>query len=128
MIEHPLTKVVRLVGIAALFVAGSTLGAAAFTETNIQPPASQAAPEKAAPNLNLEQSGDGVGLNLSTPDNNGTGETELNIPGVGTIGKLPKLDFGLELLYGNGGDENPNPDNNNRQDDVLIQGKIRHRF
>ena len=41
-------------------------------------------------------------LDLSVPDaaaGKGTG-TEVRIPGVGTLGVLPKLDFGLELLYG----------------------------
>jgi hypothetical protein len=52
----------------------------------------------------------------------------LKIPGVGTIGKIPKLDFGLELLYGNGAQETPGAEVDSRQDDVLIQGKIRHRF
>src|SRR5262245_7179085 len=39
------------------------------------------------------------GLNL-TPDFPLTPGTEIRIPGLGKVGVLPKLDFGLELLYG----------------------------
>ena len=101
--------------------------ASAFTETKIQPPAGQAAPEAPAANLNVETNDGSTGLMLRTPGD-GTGETELKIPGVGTIGKIPKVDFGLELLYGNGAEETPGAEVDNRQDDVLIKGKIRHRF
>lgn len=63
--------------------------------------------------------------------------TELKIPGLGTIGVLPKLDFGLELLYGS---SNPNPpaaELHQEQgagkdalgdNDVLIRGTLKHRF
>src|SRR5690606_13211712 len=42
------------------------------------------------------------GLDLTPPpqaDNANTG-TEVRIPGLGRLGVLPKMDFGLELLYG----------------------------
>ena len=44
----------------------------------------------------------GKGLSLKVPElsiGQGTG-TEVRIPGFGKVGVLPKLDFGLELLYG----------------------------
>ena len=43
------------------------------------------------------------GVELTTPAQTGNGEkTGLGIvfPGLGSFGALPKLDFGLELLYG----------------------------
>lgn len=127
MIKHLLKTSVQVFAVAFATMAFSAMHAAAFTETKIQPPAGQAAPEAPAANLNIEQEDGSTGLMLTTPDN-GSGETELNIPGVGTIGKIPKLDFGLELLYGNNAEETPGAEVDNRQDDVLIKGKIRHRF
>ena len=36
--------------------------------------------------------------------------SEIRIPGLGKIGVLPKLDFGLELLYGANGDPRSRPE------------------
>lgn len=127
MRKHPLKNIVKQLGLAAMIAILPAVGAHAFTETKIPPQASSPAPQ-VAPNLNLDQPKGSSGLDLSTPGDGNSDGTELNIPGVGTIGKLPKLDFGLELLYGSGGEENPAPEVNNGQDDVLIKGKIRHRF
>ncbi|MGF1622247.1 MAG: hypothetical protein ACFCUR_16735 [Rhodomicrobiaceae bacterium] len=99
----------------------------AFTETKVPPPMAQPAPEAEAPALQLEKPQDGPGLSLTTPDD-GSGGTELKIPGVGSIGKLPKLDFGLELLYGGDSEQGTNSAGSGQNDDVLIKGKIRHRF
>jgi hypothetical protein len=70
----------------------------------------------------------GKGLSLKTPElslGQGTG-TEVRIPGFGKVGVLPKLDFGLELLYGateaKGLPDKPEPS------DVQIRGTIKHRF
>ncbi len=70
----------------------------------------------------------GKGLSLKTPElslGQGTG-TEVRIPGFGKVGVLPKLDFGLELLYGateaKGMPDKPEPS------DVQIRGTIKHRF
>ena len=78
-------------------ILGATLGlisqaALAFQETGAKGEAA------ADPILKVE---DGKGINLSLPDRpaRSTGP-EIKIPGLGTIGALPKLDFGLELLYG----------------------------
>jgi hypothetical protein len=73
----------------------------------------------------------GKGLNLAVPGlslgkSNGT---EVKIPGIGTVGVLPKLDFGLELLYGaNGNEAKVMPDDKNESNDVQIRGTIKHRF
>lgn len=109
-------------------MAASSLGAHAFTETNV-PPATQGAAQVAPGSpLELKKLDDGSGLALSSPADAKNGETELNIPGIGSVGSLPKLDFGLELLYGAGGGpatEKPQDDQNG---DVLIKGTIKHRF
>jgi hypothetical protein len=73
----------------------------------------------------------GKGLNLAVPGlslgkSNGT---EVKIPGIGTVGVLPKLDFGLELLYGaNGNEAKIAPEDKNDANDVQIRGTIKHRF
>jgi hypothetical protein len=56
--------------------------------------------------------------------------TEIRIPGLGKLGVLPKMDFGLELLYGAAEQKpagvpegTPNPD-----EDLAIHGTVKHRF
>jgi hypothetical protein len=69
-------------------------------------------------------------LNLKMPEmsiGQGTG-TEVKIPGFGTVGVLPKLDFGLELLYGATDARGVRPDDKSEPSDVQIRGTIKHRF
>jgi len=63
--------------------------------------------------------------------------TEVAIPGIGVVGTLPKLDFGLELLYGpkSGGAAElaaPPPlqfdQRSLEKDDVQIKGTFTHKF
>jgi hypothetical protein len=57
--------------------------------------------------------------------------TPVRIPGLGTLGVIPKMDFGLELLYGVADASSPvkRPDPKNSDgDDVLIRGAIKHKF
>jgi hypothetical protein len=68
-------------------------------------------------------------LNLNIPDlsiGKGTG-TEVRIPGMGSIGVLPKLDLGLELLYG-ANESSGRPDDRSQPSDVQIRATIKHRF
>ncbi len=62
----------------------------------------------------------------STPES--SSGTKLSIPGLGTVGVLPKMDFGLELLYG--GDKAPQQqvEPEGDTDDLRIRGSIKHRF
>ncbi len=63
---------------------------------------------------------------------------EVTIPGIGSVGKLPKLDFGLELLYGgkNASESmqvNPQNFEERSEDlqgkpDMQIKGTLRHKF
>ncbi|MFN0219183.1 MAG: hypothetical protein ACKVP4_10250 [Hyphomicrobium sp.] len=57
--------------------------------------------------------------------------TEIRIPGLGKLGTLPKMDFGLELLYGAADDkpvDQPPPAVENTPDDLTIRGSVKHRF
>lgn len=56
--------------------------------------------------------------------------TEVRIPGLGKLGVLPKMDFGLELLYGAAG-ESRAPEarpETGEDDDLRIRGTVKHRF
>jgi hypothetical protein len=115
-------------------VAAALLGlmgqaAFAFEETTI---GAGGAKEPAAPVLELptdlpKAPADATkGLNI-TPELQLTPGTEVRIPGLGTVGVLPKLDFGLELLYGAGEQKGPFQDKTS-PDDVQLRGTIKHRF
>lgn len=55
--------------------------------------------------------------------------TEIRIPGLGKLGTLPKMDFGLELLYGAAegkpSQQAPDIDDNS---DLTIRGSVKHKF
>lgn len=59
--------------------------------------------------------------------------TEVSIPGLGKLGTLPKMDFGLELLYG-ANDSKPvepqpaNPAAAPEPEDLTIRGTMKHNF
>jgi hypothetical protein len=129
MARHLLKTASAALGLVAMFTAASVSGAYAFTETPVPPPSAKPGQksESVVPQLQKPEDG-GAGLELTTPGSAKSGGTELTIPGVGTIGNLPKLNFGLELLYG--GNNGSSPDNpvTQQNDDVLIKGTIKHRF
>ena len=61
------------------------------------------------------------------------GGTEIRIPGLGKLGTLPKMDFGLELLYGAADgkpaqDNTIDPQDHDDQQDLMIHGTVKHRF
>jgi len=91
--------------------AGAGAPPAAVTET--EPPKSPADPAKP--------------LNFKVPEVSIGKGTEIRIPGIGTVGVLPKLDFGLELLYG-ANDPKGLPQDRADPGDVQIRGTIKHRF
>jgi hypothetical protein len=102
--------------------------ALAFQETTTgtaqgTPPAAAAAPDAEPPKATVEP---GKGLNFKVPEVSIGSGTQIHIPGLGTVGVLPKLDFGLELLYGASDPKGMPPDRN--EDDVQIRGTIKHRF
>ena len=55
----------------------------------------------------------------------------IKVPGFGRIGELPKLDFGLDLLYGASPEEREQKrriDPNNKDDDLTVKGSIKYRY
>lgn len=122
--------------IGALALGLMALPVAAFQEQTVgggnkANPAPAAAPQ--APVLELpkqpQQLDPSKKLQLSVPEVSIGGKTgtEVKIPGLGTVGVLPKLDFGLELLYG-ATENKAIPDSKNDPSDVQIRGTIKHRF
>ena len=109
----------KTIGIAVLLAAAST-AAYAFQEQQA-PAATQAEPNQAAPAAAAVP----LTPNVEAPAKG----TPVRIPGLGTLGVIPKMDFGLELLYGaaetNKRADPTKPDNN---DDVLVGGRIKHKF
>ena len=68
------------------------------------------------------------GLDFSAPpavDSSSTG-TEVRIPGLGRLGVLPKMDFGLELLYG--ANEVKKREQEIPGEDLTIRGTVKHNF
>ncbi len=101
----------------------------AFQEQNqgSVPPAEAASPAPAA-----APETDGKNLELSTPggtEAQSSGGTEVRIPGLGKLGVLPKMDFGLELLYGANEQPKPaEPEGEGPADDLTIRGSMKHNF
>lgn len=55
--------------------------------------------------------------------------TEVRIPGLGKLGNLPKMDFGLELLYGAADQKQPEAQQRDEpRDDLTIRGTVKHKF
>jgi hypothetical protein len=105
------------------------LPAAAFQEGTVGGNGEK--PGASAPALEAPKGGGdvGKGLDLNVPNmsiGKGTG-TEVRIPGFGKVGVLPKLDFGLELLYG-ATENRSRLDEKSEPSDVQIRGTIKHRF
>jgi len=102
--------------------------ALAFQETTIGGEGSKA-PAAAVLELPKAPVGTSKDLNLAAPGLHlgQTPGTEVRIPGLGTVGVLPKLDFGLELLYGANEQKGLLQDKTN-PDDVQLRGTIKHRF
>lgn len=86
-------------------------------------PAAPAAKEEAAP---AQQ------LNVPAPAAKPEG-TVVTIPGLGQLGVLPKMDFGLELLYGANGKSKPEAEPNGQpqlpaDDELTIRGSVKKTF
>lgn len=119
-----MTRPMRLIALLAA-VGAFAQPLLAFQEGGPQQPATEAPAAEAPKSAPVP----GKGLNLKMPEvsiGQGTG-TEVRIPGFGKVGVLPKLDFGLELLYG-ATDTRGRPDDKSEPSDVQIRGTIKHRF
>jgi hypothetical protein len=101
-------------------IVGSVLGmishaALAFQETN---DGGKSAADK-----------DAVGQRLNTPLPQPKSDGQpIKVPGLGTIGVLPKLDFGLELLYGASGSAPTGPMDDKAESGAQIRGTLKYRF
>jgi hypothetical protein len=125
MARH-LSHLIAASGLAVMVALGSGGDACAFTETVVPPPSEQPRQQQ-NPSAKLHAPSSGNGLELTTPSDASGGGTEIKIPGLGSVGILPKLDFGLELLYGgNGNADGGRPSED--KDDVQVKGSITHRF
>lgn len=114
------------------------LPAMAFQETTVggsqsEAPAAAAAPIPAAPppGYDLSSKPDvSKGLQIQVPGVSFGSRpgTEIKIPGLGTVGTVPRFDFGLELLYGAAEPKNVVPESKPEAGDVQIRGTLKHRF
>lgn len=117
-------RFVVALALAAALAAGH--GAFAFQEQkgSTPPPAAEAAPApaEAAP------ADSKAGLSDETTAKPEAG-TEIRIPGLGKLGVLPKMDFGLELLYGAAENQPAGPPEAAKpEDDLMVRGSVKHRF
>jgi len=135
--RHTKLKEAALAFSIALSLAQQVSGAMAFSTETVTPPQNntQSAPltpfgqQLAVPGKTPEQT-PADPLALSGKDSG----TEVTIPGIGTVGKLPKLDFGLELLYGAKGSSDSlqfdqhSLDQHSPENDMQIKGTLSHKF
>ena len=114
-----------IAGLALGLAVAATSGAYAFQEqkAGAAPPAEAQpqAPAQAAPEKGLD-------LSDETQAKEEAGK-EIRIPGLGKLGVLPKMDFGLELLYGAADQKQQAPEAApSPEDDLMIRGTVKHRF
>ncbi len=75
--------------------------------------------------------GAGAAVQSAAPSARSETGTEIRIPGLGKLGTLPKMDFGLELLYGATETDKPQePSKIEGGDpaDLTIRGEVKHRW
>ena len=124
-------EAVRACSIALSLVLPVT-GAMAFSTEPVAPaqPGSQAAPlSPFGQQLSLPGQPGQRNLADPLPLNGKTGGMELTIPGIGSVGTLPKLDLGVELLYGSKSvPDTPQLDQPRPDGDMQIKGTLSHKF
>ncbi|MCL4766310.1 MAG: hypothetical protein KJZ80_08765 [Hyphomicrobiaceae bacterium] len=116
-------KRVRAWVVGAVLVVASSAAMAFDVQQGARAPS---APETKAAPLKPDSSL-GADLSLSEDSKAPTG-TEVRIPGLGRLGVLPKMDFGLELLYGATDPKQPDAQPENPADGVVVRGTVKHRF
>jgi hypothetical protein len=85
--------------------------------------AKSAPAEKVAPGFGLQDQ--------SAPGGAKKSKSGFELPGIGNLGVLPKLDFGLELLYGEAPPTARREEfegRNTDPEDLTIRGTFKHRF
>lgn len=119
--------------VIALCFAVSVTSAKAFQETTIGggAPATPEATQGAAAPANAAANAD---LSLMTPEQKKAADAKtdsggFSIPGFGRLGLLPKMNFGLELLYGQGEErEAVTKPQEAPLDEFTIRGSVKHNF
>lgn len=119
----------------AFAILALSFGAAqAFQETTLGGAPSPSAEKKAAVPSGAAAPAAPSGLSILTPQQEKAAKGEdkggFRIPGLGDLGVLPKMNFGLELLYGQGdGREAVVPKPQDAPiDDLMIRGSVKHNF
>ena len=114
----------------ALSLTQQITAAAAFSTEPISPPSASMQANPPSQFIQPGISGQMPQFDLSDPMTAGkTKGTDVTIPGLGTLGTLPKLDFGLELLYGpKSGSEALQLDQHAPESDMQIKGTFTHKF
>ena len=120
---------VLIAGVIALWAVGSGTAYAfeqkKMPESTAAPAPMTVAPQPAAPvdrTLSLDKL-----ANESKPENKGR---SLKLPGIGSL-SIPKLNFGLDLMYGNsesGESDLGFSSELDGEEDVRIMGKVKRRF
>lgn len=107
----------------ALVLASSA--AVAFQEQQMGP-----APTEAGPSAAPAETGSAAVSPSDVQMPSAPAGTEIRIPGLGKLGVIPKMDFGLELLYGASDVGKRKIDEGTEKDEpqVMIRGSIKHRF
>jgi hypothetical protein len=130
LLVFALGAAVSVVALPAWAFQESTVGGGNAAPASPTPPPAAVLPAVPPSAISPKQSIDpGKGLSLTIPEvslGKGSG-TEVRIPGLGTIGVLPKLDFGLELLYG-ANEGKGVPEDRTEPNDLQIRGTLKHRF
>jgi hypothetical protein len=114
----------RYLGLGLVLAMVST-SALAFQEQNGQTAAPSTAPQSQATDVAPSASEAAVAPDAAAPV--ASKGTEVRIPGLGRLGVLPKMDFGLELLYG-ASEPKPAEEDQAPADDLTIRGTIKHPF
>jgi hypothetical protein len=119
-----INRFVVALALALALVAGH--GAFAFQE---QKGATPQPTEEAAPAPAEAAPADGKAAIVDESAPKPEAGTEIRIPGLGKLGVLPKMDFGLELLYG-AAENQPvgQPEPAKPEDDLMLRGSVKHRF
>jgi hypothetical protein len=109
---------IRLLALVSALTALAPAAALAWQEQPAGRGPEPAAPAAAAPDPKLT---------IPDPGIDKAGERGVRIPGIGTIGILPRFDLGLELLYG-ANEREPGPEEKSQPSDVQLRATIKHRF
>jgi len=115
-------KRVRTLVVGVLLVVASSAAMAFDVQQGAQAPSAEA---NSAP-LGSTEAPLGADLSMTESNSAPTG-TEVRIPGLGRLGVLPKMDFGLELLYGAADPKQPEA-TEQPADGVVVRGTMKHRF